>query len=154
MTHKEKTMKKTLSMTLLALTLAMPLMPAQAAGMENHGAMRGLDCKMKDTFLTKKSIDGYRVTFHVMKAQTGRQNGDQRSFMVKVERDGQVQRDLLVNSKVVSPDKSAASKMMMKMGDWYMAAYDMHQHGRYQLMVLFKAPDGSRHFGGVFYPGR
>jgi len=154
MTDKENTMRKTLSMTLLALTLALPVMPAHAAEMKHHGAMKGLDCKMKGMFLTKKTIDGYTVSFHVMKPQTGQQTGGNRDFMVKIEKDGRVRKDLLVNSKIVSPDKASASKMMMKMGDWYMAGYDMHQHGRYQLMVLFKAPDGSKHFGGVVYPGQ
>lgn len=148
-------MNKTLSMsmTLMALTLAMPVMPAHAAGMGDNGAMRGMKCKMHEKFLTRKIIDGYMVSFHVMKAQTGQKMGGNRNFMVKVEKGGQVQTGLLVNSKVVYPDKSAASKMMMKMGDWYMASYDMNQGGRYQLMVLFRTPDGNKHFGGVYYPG-
>ncbi|HXH64698.1 MAG TPA: hypothetical protein VNH42_04215, partial [Mariprofundaceae bacterium] len=106
-----------------------------------------------DAFMQAQAVDGYMVTFHVMKAQPGQAMGGDHDFMVRIERDGQVQTDLVVNSKVVYPDKSAASKMMMKMGDWYMAGYDMAQRGQYQLMVLFRTPDGSKHFGGVYYPG-
>lgn len=41
--------------------------------------------------------------------------------------------------------------MLMKMGDWHMAGYDLNAPGKYQLMVLFKTSDGQKHFGGVHY---
>jgi len=54
---------------------------------------------------------------------------------------------------VVHPNGKAESKMMMKMGDWYMAGYDLGHAGRHQVMVLFKTADGKKHFGGTFYDG-
>lgn len=156
MNDKEKTMKKTLSITtaLMLTALVTSPMPARAAGMGDSGAMpmgHGMKNGKQGMFLTEKAIDGYTVSFHVMKAQAGQQMGGNHSFMIKVEKDGQVQQNLVANTKIVYPDKTAASKMMMKMGDWYMAGYDMDQNGQYQLMVLFKTPDGNKHFGGVYY---
>ena len=43
--------------------------------------------------------------------------------------------------------------MMMKMGDWYMAGYNLGHAGNHQVMVLFKTSDGKKHFGGVLYNG-
>lgn len=150
-------MKKALpiAMTLLGMALMVQTIPAGAAGVGENEAVnmpQGMKGGMKGMFLTRKQIDGYTVSFHVMKAQAGQAMGGDHDFMVRIEKDGQVQTDLVVNSKIVYPDSSAASKMMMRMGDWYATGYDMGQDGRYQLMVLFKTPDGTRHFGGVYYP--
>ena len=103
-------------------------------------------------FMKKVEVDGYTVSFHVMPASEGMQHGGSSNFMVKIEKDGAVLAPVAVNSKVIAPDGKAVSQMMMKMGDWYMAGYDLDQPGRYQLMVLFKTADGARHFGGVYYP--
>jgi hypothetical protein len=135
---------KTIRMFVVAAIIGLGW-PAFAGAADAMGDMHG-------ALMKTQAIDGYVVSFHVMKAQAGQAMGSDHDFMVRIEKDGQVQTDLVVNSKLVCPDKSAASKMMMKMGDWYMAGYDMGQRGQYQLMVLFKTPDGSKHFGGVYYP--
>lgn len=108
--------------------------------------------KMGGMFLVKKEIDGYPVTFHVMKAPRAQTQGGSHHFMIKVEKDGKPLDDLVVNSKVIHPNGKSESKLMMRMGDWYMAAYDLEHEGRHQLMVLFKTLDGNKHFGGVYYP--
>jgi len=59
--------------------------------------------------------------------------------------------DLLVNSKVSHPIKESESKMMVRMGDWYMAGYDLGHPGVHQIMVLFKTSDGKKHFGGITF---
>jgi len=80
------------------------------------------------------------------------QHGGTHNLMVKVEKDSKVLTNILVNSKVTHPNKESESKMMMKMGDWYMAGYDLEHKGPHQVMVLFKTQDGKKHFGGVTYP--
>lgn len=120
-------------------------------GMGDGMPMQGMSDKV---FLEKKEIDGYTVSFHVMAASEAMQHGGSSNFMVKIEKQGAVQVPVAVNSKVIAPDGKAESKMMMKMGDWYMAGYDLEQKGQYQLMVLFKTGDGHKHFGGVYYPGK
>jgi len=100
----------------------------------------------------KQAIDGYTVTFHVMKAQPGKEMGGTHDFMVKIEKDGKAITDLAVNSKAIHPDGRAESKMMMRMGDWYMTGYGLDHSGKHQLMVLFRTADGARHSGGVYYP--
>jgi len=102
-------------------------------------------------FLRKKNIDGYTVSFHVMEANDGMRHGGSHNFMIKVEKDGKVLNDAVINSKVVYPNKKAESKMLMKMGDWYMNGYDLATKGKYQMMVLFKTRDGKKHKGGVYY---
>ncbi len=101
----------------------------------------------------KHTIDGYTVTFHVMPAEVGKEMGGSHDFMIKIEKDGKVLRDVVANSKVIHPTNQSESKMMMAMGDWLMAGYDLGHEGRHQLMVLFKTTDGAKHQGGVFYGG-
>ncbi len=119
-------------------------------GHEHGHGMPGMN--MDAMFLKKKVIDGYTVSFHVMQAQEGMRHGGSHNFMVKVEKDGAVLNDIKVNSKVVHPNGQSETKMLMKMGDWYMAGYDLGHDGRHQLMILFKTADGSKHRGGVYYP--
>ncbi|MDQ6992413.1 MAG: hypothetical protein Q9M31_02990 [Mariprofundus sp.] len=122
---------------------------------------------MKGAYLVKKEIDGYSVSFHIMKAKKGMENaahshasgmhkegqdGPSHHVMIKVEKDGKTITDLVANSKVVHPNGKSESKLLMQMGDWYMAAYDLNHPGKHQLMLLFKTADGVKHFGGINYP--
>lgn len=104
-----------------------------------------------EMFLKKKEIDGYTVSFHVMQAKKGMEHGGSHNFMIKIEKDGNVERNVLINSKVVHPNGKAESKKLMKMGDWYMNGYDLAHKGEHQLMILFKTSDGKKHKGGVYY---
>ncbi|MCU7876501.1 MAG: hypothetical protein KZQ84_06785 [Candidatus Thiodiazotropha sp. (ex Lucinoma borealis)] len=113
----------------------------------NHNTMAA-QSKM---FLEKMEIDGHTVSFHVMEATEGMQHGGSHNLMIKVEKKGQTMNDIVANSKVVFPNGKEDSKMLMKMGDWYMTGYDLNQSGKHQLMVLFKTIDGQKHFGGVHY---
>lgn len=102
-------------------------------------------------FLEKREINGYTVSFHVMEAAEGMQQGGSHNLMFKVEDESTLLNDVMINSKVVFPDGSEKSKAPMKMGDWYSAGYDLGSKGEHQLMVLFKTADGKKHFGGVKY---
>ncbi|MDQ6960378.1 MAG: hypothetical protein Q9M27_05050 [Mariprofundaceae bacterium] len=119
-----------------------------------NGKMTGqMKDHMKGMFLVRKDIDGYQVSFHVMKAPEGMQkHGGTHHFMFKAEKNGKPLTNILVNSKVTHPNGASESKMMMKMGGWYMAGYDLEHKGSHQVMVLFKTPDGKKHFGGIDYP--
>jgi len=128
-------------------------------GKDHHGASEHHDSSdghhkqgMGKMFLVKKNIDGYDVSFHVMKAKPGKEMGGSHDFMIKVEKDGKPV-NVVVNTKVVHPNGKAESKKTMKMGDWMMAGYDMDHGGKHQMMILFKTPDGKKHKGGVYYPG-
>ena len=134
--------------------------PCSMQGMNGMGGMqhmKGMNpCSMHDMkgmFLKKKVIDGYEVSFHIMKAPEGMAHGGTHHLMVKVEHDGAIVGLQAVNSKIVHPNGKSESKMMMKMGDWYMAGYDLGHEGAHQVMVLFKTKDGKKHFGGVKYSG-
>jgi len=120
--------------------------------MADHGQMQGDMKAMNEMFLVKKEIDGFTVSFHAMKAKSGMEHGGSHNVMIKVEKDGKALTDLTVNSKVTHPNGKSESKMLMKMGDWYMAGYDLDHAGQHKLMVLFKTADGTKHFGGVLYP--
>ena len=106
---------------------------------------------MSGMFLKKEEIDGYIVSFHVMKAKPGKEMGGPHDFMIKVEKDGKTLKDVVMNTKVKHPDGNAESKKTMKMGDWLMAGYDLGHAGKHQMMVLFKTADGKKHKGGVYY---
>ncbi len=146
--------------TLTALTIIglMGMFPASQAAEGHHhdGEMKHEDHAMtgamqEHMFLKKKQIDGYTVSFHVMKPADGPSMGGSHHFMIKVEKDGKPIEGIVMNTKVVFPDGKSASKRAMKMGDWYMAGYDLLDSGRHQLMILFKTPDGRKHKGGVYY---
>jgi len=117
----------------------------------DHQAMDSSKGMKAGAFLQKVDIDGYTVSFHVMKAPKGKAQGGTYDYMVKVEKGDAVVALQAVNSKVTHPNDTSESKMMMKMGDWYMAAYDLEHAGTHKLMVLFKTEDGKKHFGGVNY---
>jgi len=108
--------------------------------------------EMKGTFVKKKTVNGYQLTFHVMKAADDLGHGGAYQFKLKVEQNGRPVKNLIVNSKVTHPKNQSESKMMLKMGDWYTAGYDLTHPGNHELIVLFKAKDGSKHSAGVYYP--
>lgn len=152
-------------MITLATIVAMTTAQAVIAGEDGHAHMHGdMDkmakhaqtqgdmTSMKDMFLVNKEIDGFTVSFHVIKAKAGLEHGGSHNLMVKVEKDGKALTSLTANSKVTHPNGKSESKMLMKMGDWYMAGYNLDHSGKHQLMVLFKTVDGTKHFGGVLYP--
>jgi len=149
-------------MTAAGLMIVMLMGGAQLAlahGDEQHhmdGDMHNMDMSstmgdMQGGFLTTKNVDGYAVSFHIMKAPKGKAHGGSHYVMVKFEKDGEVLTDLVANSKVVHPNGKSESKMLMKMGDWYMASYDLSHAGKHQVMVLFKTDDEAKHFVGAEY---
>ncbi len=129
---------------------------SHADGHEHHGEGHGdhgdHGMGMGKMFLKKKVIDGYDVSFHVMKAKPGKEMGGSHDFMIKVEKDGKAITNLAMNTKVKHPNGKAETKKAMKMGDWMMAGYDLGHPGKHQLMILFKTADGKKHKGGVYYP--
>lgn len=101
----------------------------------------------------EKNIDGYTVSFHVMKATEGMEHGGSHDLMIKVEQDGAVVNNLKIISKVIYPDGTNESKPVKSMGEWKMAGYDLKKSSKHKLMVLFKTADGKKHFGGLYYGG-
>ena len=102
-------------------------------------------------FLVKQEVDGYTVSFHVMPAG-GMYHGGSHNLMIKIEKDGKDEEILSINSKVFFPDGSSDTKMLIKMGEWYMNGYELGDEGRYGLMTLFKTADGKKHKASVYYP--
>ena len=163
-------MKKAIQ-SLSAVTLAAMFIvssPIHAAGDHSHGhtsddahhqggSSMGHDdhgSGMDGMFLVKKNIDGYDVSFHVMKAKPGKEMGGSHDFMIKVEKDGKALTNIPMNTKVVHPNGESETKKTMVMGDWLMAGYDLGHPGKHQMMILFKTADGKKHKGGVYYPGK
>jgi hypothetical protein len=154
-------------LSVAVFTMAITVSPLYAAddhahGHDSHqqgGSSMGMDHEMNTSgmsnmFLVKKKIDDYDVSFHVMKAQPGKEMGGSHDFMIKVEKDGKTLTNVLMNTKVIFPDGKSASKKTMVMGDWLMAGYDLGNKGKHQLMILFKTADGKKHKGGVYYPAK
>jgi len=116
---------------------------------DGHDA--GMGHKEGGMFLREKMVDGYKVSFHIMKAKKGEEMGGSHNFMIKIEKDGKALNNVTINTKVVHPNGKAESKRVMKMGDWYMAGYDMGHEGKHQVMMLFKTADGKKHKAGIYY---
>ncbi|MFC1603156.1 hypothetical protein ACFL3U_06285 [Pseudomonadota bacterium] len=147
------TKQSIIAITFCSLLAATPL--AFAEGGHGHDESAKHDNHNSGTsgmFLKKKEVDGYTVSFHVMKAKPGKEMGGTHDFMIKVEKDGKALKDVVMNTKVKHPDGNAESKKTMKMGDWLMAGYDLGHTGKHQLMILFKTADGKKHKGGIYYP--
>lgn len=164
-------MKKMILMGVLLFTAAQTSMAMEAE--HNHGSMdHGMDQKMDHSkhgdmqqmdmaddknmdkpamFMVKQEVDGYTVTFHVMPAG-GMYHGGSHNLMIKIEQDGKDEEILAINSKVFFPDGSSDTKMLIKMGEWYMNGYELGDEGRYGLMTLFKTADGKKHKASVYYP--
>ncbi len=130
----------------------------------NHGSVeakqkdlrQGMD-HGRDFFVARKGIsDGYEFIFHVMPAPEG--EGFSRvtyHLMVSIEKNGIPMDDLNVYSAVKHPDGSFQTKAkMMKMGHWYMAAYNLsHEAGRHWMTVSFEFA-GRTYSSGIYYPER
>ncbi len=124
------------------------------AGDDHHDSDHDDHGSAKDKmFLVKKEIDGYSVSFRVTKAKPGKEMGGSHEFMIKVEKEGKVFNNIVMNTKVKHPNGSSETKKTMQMGDWQMAGYDLGHEGKHQLMILFKTADGNKHKGGVYYSG-
>lgn len=138
---------------LWTLLVSLPSLAADPAAHQEHdGHLSDMTTQQtRDMFLEKKVIDGYTVSFHVMKVSPEMEHGGSHNFMVKIEKDDRILDEVVVNSKVIAPDGESHSKFLQKMGDWYMNGYDLGQEGRYQLIILFKTADGIKHSGGVYY---
>ncbi len=148
--------------TLILGVLLVAMSTAQAADKHNHDSGHGSDhhgsnshddmSNGKDAmFLEKKEVDGYVVSFHIMKAKPGKEMGGSHDVMIQIKKDNKILMDLELNTKVFYPDRTSDVKEVMKMGDWYMAGYDMGNAGEHQVMVLFKTKDGKKHLTGIYY---
>jgi len=108
-------------------------------------------------FVASKGVDdGYVFIFHIMPAPEGK--GYSRihyHLMVSIEKDGKPVTDLQLYSAAKHPDGSVQKKApMMRMGDWYMALYNLsHEKGQHWLTVSFER-DGKTYASGVYYPER
>lgn len=143
-------MTKIQASLLLTLLLLLPL-NVQASEGHTTPTVSGQQ-QVADMFLEKKMIDGYHVSFHIMKVDPGKEHGGSHNVMIKVEQNGAVLGNVVINSKVLGPGGIASQKRLMKMGDWYMNGYDLGESGTYKVMILFKTADGKKHKGGVTYP--
>lgn len=108
-------------------------------------------------FVASKGVDdGYVFIFHIMPAPEG--EGYSRihyHLMVSIEKDGKPVTDLRLYSAAKHPDGSVQEKApMMRMGDWYMALYNLsHEMGQHWLTVSFERA-GKTYSSGVYYPER
>ena len=150
-----KRSKKILIIMAIVLGAYVPMTLAADAEHENmDGHDKAMNAQQtEDMFLEKRNIDGYDVQFHVMKVSPGLEHGGSHNFMVKIEDQGKVLEDVVINSKVIDPSGASESKYLNKMGEWYMNGYDLGKKGKYQLIILFKTADGKKHKGGVYYQG-
>ncbi len=121
-------------------------------GHDEHKSHAGHESDMDKMFLVKKAVDGYNVSFHVMKAKPGKEMGGSHNFMIKIEKDGKALTNVTMNTKVKHPNGSSETKKAMKMGEWMMAGYDLGHKGKHKMMILFKTADGKKHRAGIYYP--
>jgi hypothetical protein len=162
---KEKVMEKAMRylsaitlVSLLAVTGTTNAADGHSHGHDNsdghhaESAMTAMAEQGNGMFAVKQAIDGYEVSFQVMKAKPGKEMGGSHDVMIKVEKDGKALIGIPMNTKVIHPDGTSETKKTMAMGDWSMAGYDLGHPGQHQLLILFKSADGEKHKGGVYYP--
>ncbi len=150
--------KYVLLMVILGFTTACSTLSGDHERVEkiNASAEQNMDHK-NDFFVARKGLsDGYEFIFHVMPAPEG--EGFSRvnyHLMVSIEKNGIPLDNLTVYSAVKHPNGSFEAKtQMMKMGYWYMTAYNLsHEQGRHWMTISFEA-DGRTYSSGVYYPER
>jgi len=105
-------------------------------------------------YVVRKGIeDDYTVIFHVMRAPEGmRHSKEHYHLMVLVEKDGRPVSGLEMKSIVSHPNRTLETRPMLKMGDWYMALYDLnHEQGRHHISVHFSVA-GKAYSADAYYP--
>jgi len=143
-------------MVILSFATACSTLSGDSERVETIHAKQGMDHE-NYFFVARKGLsDGYEFIFHVMPSPEG--EGFSRvnyHLMVSIEKNGVPMDDLKVYSDVKHPDGSFEAKtQMMKMGHWYMVAYNLsHEQGRHWMTVSFEA-DGRNYSSGVYYPER
>ena len=145
-----------LAVTALALIAAMSAV-VQAGEEPKAPEVGSYTMKHVEGFITRKGIEGnYTVTFHIMRAPAGmRHSKDHYHLMVSIDRNGKALTDIDVLSEVRHPDGSAEKKLMLRMGDWFLARYNLdHELGRHWIVVTFTTVDGKTHSSGTYYPER
>lgn len=135
------------------LATAGPLYASSSHQTEMGVAQSEHSSAIDEAFLVKQEINGYDVSFHIMKAKRGKAMGGSHDFMIKVEKEGKALTNIAMNTKVIHPNGASETKNAMKMGEWLMAGYDLGHEGRHQVMILFKTADGKTHKGGIYYLG-
>ena len=118
----------------------------------NHGADPHASHGQTGMFMRTVEVDGIAVTFHVMPTTPDMDHGGTHNLMVKFAQGGGEVMPTGANSKVIHPGDVEESHMLMKMGGWWMAGYDLSAQGAHQIMVLFMTDDGAKHFTGIWSP--
>jgi len=148
--------KYILFVAILSFTTACSTLFTDSDRAEKINAKQSMD-HANDFFVARKGLaDGYEFIFHVMPAPEG--EGFSRvnyHLMVSIEKNGVPVDNLKVYSDVKHPDGSYQEKTpMMKMGHWYMTAYNLsHEQGRHWMTVSFEV-GGRSYSSGVYYPER
>ncbi len=150
---REKTMRKIVCSVTCILCIGFAPGTVVQAQEEPHHQVDGAQKTraLEGVAMIREHVDGYTVSFRVMPATADMRHGGTHNLMIRVEKDGRALHDLLVNSRVSHPIKETENKMMARMGDWYMAGFDLGHPGTHQIMVLFKTPDGKVHLGSIEY---
>ncbi len=139
---------------ILTLAIAVILMGQTPALAEHATDQHGRVMKHEEGFIAKKGIrDDYTVIFHIMRSPEGmRYSKDQYHLMVVVEKNHKPVTGLQMISKVRHPDGTTEQKPMMRMGEWYMALYNLsHEQGRHWITVQFNI-SGKKYSAGIYYP--
>ncbi len=139
------------ALTIVAALLAgqTPALAARHAAIQHRQVMNH-----EQGFIVKKGIrDNYTVIFHVMRSPKGmRYSKNQYHLMVIVEKNNKAILGLHMISKVLHPDGTTEKKVMMHMGEWYMALYNLsHDQGRHWITVQFDI-SGKKYSAGTYYP--
>jgi len=146
--------KYLLVMVILSFATACSSLSADHERAEQINTKQSMDHE-NDFFVARKGLsDGYEFIFHVMPSPEG--EGFSRTnyhLMVSIEKNGKPVDDLKVYSDVKHPDGSYQEKsLMMRMGHWYMAAYNLsHEQGQHWMTVSFEI-SGRTYSSGVYYP--
>ncbi|MDQ6992414.1 MAG: hypothetical protein Q9M31_02995 [Mariprofundus sp.] len=106
---------------------------------------------MAGRLFEKRIVDGYTLSFHIMKAEPGHHIGGPDNLMVRVEKGGEAMINLVLHSMVKHPDGRTIHDKMRKVGNWYLVGDGFEQVGQYQLRVQFETPDGAEHVAQLAY---
>ncbi len=97
-------------------------------------------------------VDGYEVRVKIADARDSIPDGGSHNILVKIKLGDDIQRNATIKGDVVFPDRTKKSKSFLELGDWYLAGYNLDQHGKHHISILFTNKGDKEHRAEFAYP--
>lgn len=125
----------------------------QRTGHEDDAGLAQITGHEKGVMVREGIKGGFEVIFNVMRVpEDMARDKDDYHLMVSIQKDGKVLHPLHVHSRVRHPNGTVDQADMTRVGNWYMARYNLsHEQGRHWITVQFDV-SGTKYSTGIYFP--